>query len=180
MLERPIRVAAEPPALPAIRLGGSGARTEQQALRLLIASEEWRKRAAESLRPEWFESTAHRQLFEALVQVRDPGLASMPDTLSEPLRALWPQIATTDVPLDFTAQANLFAAASRRLEARPELRAWRQLNDRIGRATGPEKAALMAEKDRVARALQQRFPEEFRMYGFQSSRRAARRSAPDG
>ena len=179
VIERTSRQPASTPSAAPVMRGGSGARTEQQLLRLLIASEDWRKRAAESLRPDWFESAAHRQLFESLIAMREPGVAPPPAALPEPLLLLWQRIATTDVPLDYTAQANLFAAAGRRLEARPELRAWRQLNDRIVRAAGTEKAALLAEKDSVARALQQRFPDEFRMYGFQTGRRTARRAAPD-
>jgi DNA primase len=159
---------------------GGGGRTEQQLLRLLIANEEWRSRAAELVQPEWFESPAHRELFEALLGSREAGFAQPPATLSDPLRALWQRIAATDVPLDPAGQANLFEAASRKLEARPQLRAWRQLNDRIKRATGPDQAALLAQKDAVARALQQKFPEEFRLFGFQPARRPARRPAPDG
>ena len=84
------------------------------------------------------------------------------------------------MPLDPAGQANLFEAASRKLEARPQLRAWRQLNDRIKGATGSEQAVLLAQKDSVARALQQKFPEEFRLFGFQLGRRAVRRPATDG
>jgi len=112
--------------------------------------------------------------------VREPGFAQPPATLSVPLCELWQRIAATDVPLDPAGQANLFEAASRKLEARPQLRAWRQLNERIKRATGAEKATLLAQKDTVARALQQKFPEEFRLFGFQLARRAVRRSATDG
>ncbi len=158
---------------------GGGGRTEQQLLRLLIANEEWRARAADLLRPDWFEVPAHRELFEVLLGVPATGFAQPPATLAEPLAALWQRIAATDVPLDPTGQANLFEAASRKLEARPQLRAWRQLNDRIKRAAGAEKAALLAQKDAVARTLQQQFPEEFRLFGFQPARRAGRRPAPD-
>ncbi len=170
--------AAGGPATPSPR--GGGARTEQQVLRLLIANDEWRGRASELLRPEWFESPAHRELFEALLGVREPGFAQPPATLSVPLCELWQRIAATDVPLDPAGQANLFEAASRKLEARPQLRAWKQLNERIKRASGAEKSALLAEKDAVARALQQKFPEEFRLFGFQLARRAVRRSTTDG
>lgn len=159
---------------------GRGGRTEQQLLRLLIANEEWRSRGAGMLRPEWFESAAHRELFEALLGARDAGFAPPPASLSAPLRELWQRIAATDVPLDPAGQANLFEAASRKLEARPEFGAWHQLSDRIQRATGTEKAALLVQKDAEARRLQQKYPEEFRMAGFQRARRAVRRPAADG
>jgi len=176
----PVGRDAGPSTMVAQGSRGGGGRTEQQVLRLLIANDEWRRRATELLKPEWFETAAHRELFEALLAVREPGFAQPPATLSVPLCELWQRIAATDVPLDPAGQANLFEAASRKLEARPQLRAWRQLNERIKRATGAEKATLLAQKDTVARALQQKFPEEFRLFGFQLARRAVRRSATDG
>ncbi len=169
-----------PSAMAAQGARGGGGRTEQQVLRLLIANDEWRGRAPELLKPEWFEVPAHRALFEVLLAVREPGFAQPPATLPVPLVELWQRIAATDVPLDPAGQGNLFEAASRKLEARPQLRAWRQLNERITRATGAEKATLLAQKDTVARALQQKFPEEFRLFGFQLGRRTVRRSAADG
>ncbi|MBL8976874.1 MAG: DNA primase [Gemmatimonadetes bacterium] len=165
------------PAEPARR---AGARTEVQLLRLMIQTEEWRHRAHEELQPEWFESPGHRPLFEILLGLTEAGVAVPPEELSEPLRALWQRVAATDVPLDLTGQANLFAAGARKLEARPALRAWRQLNERIQAAEGAEKSALLAEKDRQTRALQQKYPEEFRTQGYQLGRRAARRPAPPG
>lgn len=167
------RRTAEPPR----RTGG---RTEVQLLRLMIQTEEWRHRAHEELQPEWFESPGHRPLFEILLGIAEAGVAVPPEELSEPLRALWQRVAATDVPLDLTGQANLFAAGARKLEARPALRTWRQLNERIQAAEGVEKSALLAEKDRQTRELQQKYPEEFRTQGYQPGRRAARRPAPPG
>ncbi len=158
---------------------GAGGRTEIQLLRLMIQNEEWRHRAHEELHPEWFEGPGHRPLFQTLLALEEPGLALPPAELSEPLRALWQRVGATDVPLDLASQANLFAAAARRLESRPAFRAWRQLSERIDAAEGAEKASLLAEKDRQTRELQQRYPEEFRTYGFQA-RRAARRPASGG
>ena len=146
----------------------------------MIQTGEWRHRAHEELQPEWFESRGHRPLFEILLGLTEAGVAVPPEELSEPLRALWQRVAATDVPLDLTGQANLFAAGARKLEARPALRAWRQLNERIHAAEGAEKSALLAEKDRQTRELQQKYPEEFRTQGFQFGRRGSRRPAPPG
>ena len=137
-------------------------------------------RAHEELHPEWFESTASRMLFDVLLGLGEPGVALPPEGLADPLRQLWDRVAGTDVPLDQAGQANLFAGAARRLEARPAFRAWRALNERIRVAPEAERPALMAEKDRQTRELQQRYPEEFRTQGFQFTRRGSRRPAPPG
>ncbi len=146
----------------------------------MIQTQEWRHRAHEDLQPEWFESPGHRPLFELLLGLPEAGVAVPPEELSEPLRALWQRVAATDVPLDLTGQANLFAAAARKLESRPAFRTWRQLNERIYAAESAEKSALLAEKDRQGRELQQKYPEEFRTQGFHLGRRAVRRPAPPG
>ena len=180
--EPPGRRAAEPPPRRTAEPAGprSGARTEVQLLRLMIQSEEWRHRAHEELHPEWFESTANRMLFDVLLGLSEPGVALPPDGLPDALRQLWERVAGTDVPLDQAGQANLFAGAARRLEARPAFRVWRQLNERIRGASDAERPALMAEKDRQARELRERYPEEYRTQGFQLARRNVRRSAPPG
>ncbi len=156
----------------------AGSRAEQQVLRLMLASEEWRARAAEVVTPEWFEHPTVRQLFELLGTNREPGTATPPPDLAAPLAGLWQRLASVELPLDYTGQANLFAGATRRLEARPHLRRYRQLTEWIRDAGPAERPELAAEKNRMARELQTRFPEEFRTYGYQVGRRA-RRPAPD-
>jgi DNA primase len=179
------RRAAEPSSLPPEAAGPRGAparvvgsRAEQQLLRLMLASEEWRARGAEVVQPEWFEHPVVRQLFELLAANRDPGPVPPPD-LSAPLAGLWQRLSTVELPLDFTGQANLFAGATRRLEARPHLRRYRQLTEWIRDAGPVDRPGLVAEKNRMARELQARFPEEFRTYGYQVGRRGGRRSLPN-
>ncbi len=169
--EPPSRRTAEPPR---------GGRTEQSVLRLLLLNEEWRARAGEALKAEWFETPAYRELFQLLRTQHEPGVAIPPADLSDPLRAHWERIAATDVPLDFAGQADLFAAAARRLEARPAFRVWRQLNEQIREASASDQTALVAEKDRLARELQQKYPDEFRTFGYQRGRRVQHRRTPDG
>ncbi len=159
----------------------AGGRTEVQLLRLMMQSEEWRHRAHEELHPEWFELPGHRPLFEVLLALAEPGVALPPEGVSDALRQLWDRVAATDVPLDQASQANLFAAAARRLESRPAFRAWWQLNARIQSAPeGAERNALAAEKARLARELKDKYPEEFRTHGYLLARRGARRAAPPG
>jgi DNA primase len=166
----PSRVVAARPA---------GSRAEQQVLRLMLASEEWRGRAGEVLRPEWFEHPVVRQLFTLLLPLREPGPAVPPPDLPAPLAALWQRLAATELPLDFNGQANLFAGATRRLEARPHLRRYRQLTEWIRDAGPEERPGLVAEKNRMAGELRTRFAEEFRAYGYQPGRRSSRRSLPN-
>lgn len=151
-----------------------GARAEQQVLRLMLASEEWRARAAEVVKPEWFEHPAVRRLYELLAADREAGAAVPPPELEPTLAALWQRLLAVELPLDYTGQANQFAGATRRLEARPHIRAYRTLAERIRTATTAEMPALVAEKNAMHRELLTRYPEEFRVYGFNAGRRRAR------
>ncbi|HEY7683354.1 MAG TPA: DNA primase [Gemmatimonadales bacterium] len=166
--------AAEPPSSSGSPARKAGSRTEQQMLRLLITDNEWRSRWRESMQTEWFQTPSYRALAEVLLTLREPGVAVPPETLSDAMRAEWLRLASSDIPLDYTGQANLFAAASRKLEARSEFQTWRELNERIRQATGAEKSALLALKDQKARELKLKYPEEFRTLGFQATRRGRR------
>jgi hypothetical protein len=117
-----------------------------------------------------------RQLFEQLAAIRTTGPAAPPPDLAEPIAGMWQRLAAVELPLDYTGQANLFAGATRRLEARPHLRRYGQLSERIRQAGPEEMQQLVAEKNQMYRDLQARFPEEFRIYGYHVGRRRPRRS----
>ena len=153
---------------------GEGSRAEQQVLRLMLVSDEWRARAAEVVKPEWFAHPMVRRLFELLAADREPGPAVPPPELEPTLAALWSRLQAIELPLDYNGQANQFAGATRRLEARPHLRRYRQLTERIRSATSEEMPALVAEKNAMHRDLLANYPEEFRVYGFNASRRRSR------
>jgi DNA primase len=153
---------------------GEGTRAEQQVLRLMLLSDEWRARAAEVVKPEWFGHPMVRRLFELLTADREPGPAVPPPELEPTLAALWSRLQAVELPLDYNGQANQFAGATRRLEARPHLRRYRQLTERIRSATSEEMPALVAEKNAMHRDLLANYPEEFRVYGFNASRRRSR------
>lgn len=154
----------------------AGSKAEQQILRLMLASEEWRARAAEVVRTEWFEHPLVRQLFELLGANREPGPALPPPDLAPPVAGMWQRLGAIELPLDYNGQANLFAGATRRLEARPHLRRYRQLTEWIREASPADRPALEEEKYRMAQELRTSFPEEFRTYGYQLGRRGTRRS----
>jgi len=166
-------------AEPSFALRTAGSKAEQQVLRLMLASDEWRARAGEVIQAEWFEHPVVRKLFEILRDLPGAGAAQPPADLPEPVQGLWQRLSAGERPLDFTGQANLFAGASRRLEARPHFKHYRELTEQIRLADSGVRPALVAEKNRMARELQERFPEEFRTYGYQLTRRGARRPAPD-
>ncbi len=153
---------------------GEGSKADQEVLRLMLASDEWRARAAEVVQPEWFIHPAVRRLFELLATDRSPGAAVPPPDLDPTLAGLWQRLQAIELPLDYTGQSNQFAGATRRLEARPALRTYRQLNERIRSATSEELPALVAAKNAMHKELAARYPEEFRIYGFNASRRRAR------
>ncbi len=154
------------------------AHPEKLILRLMVASEEWRSRAGEVVQAEWFDHPVVRDLFTRLLLVSDAGPAVPPPDLAGPVVRLWQSLLQLGVPEDYRAQANDFAGASRRLEARPVLRRYRQLTDHIRAAPSAERDALSNEKSAVLRDLQARFPEELRTFGFHNLRRAPRRATP--
>lgn len=165
------------PAQPQVK-ANPGAKAEQQVLRLMLASEEWRARGAEVVHPDWFEHPLVRQFFQLLAAYREPGPAVPPPDVAPAIAGMWQRLSSVELPLDFTGQANLFAGATRRLEARPEVRRYEALMDRLTAATPEELPALMAEKNQLHKDLQARFPEEVRILGYRNRRRAQRSRSP--
>jgi DNA primase len=164
------RRVAEPPAVQRSALAAS----EKHVLRLMVASDEWRTRAGEVVQGEWFDHPASRELFARLRTVRAPGPAIPPPEVTGQVQRLWNALLQVAVPEDFRVQANDFAGATRRLEARQYFRNYYRMSDRISGATGEERTALNAEKARLRSELETRFPEEWRLEGFR--RRRVRRS----
>jgi hypothetical protein len=91
---------------------------------------------------------------------------------------MWQRLSAAELPLDYTGQANLFAGATRRLEAGPWLRRYEWLVGQIPTATTDELPALMAEKNQLHQSLQAKFPEELRILGYRNRRRVQRSRSP--
>lgn len=168
--QSPSRRAAEP----AVQRSAL-APMERHVLRLMVASDEWRGRATEIVQGEWFDHPASRELFALLRTVRETGAAVPPPEVTGLVARLWTALLQVAVPEDFRTQANDFAGATRRLEARQYFRAYHRMSERIASAEGEERTALNAEKARLRSELESRFPEEWRLEGFR--RRRARRSS---
>lgn len=156
----------------------SGSKAEQQVLRLMLASEEWRARGAEVVKPDWFEHPLVRQFFEMLAANREPGPALPPADVATPIAGMWQRLSSVELPLDYNGQANLFAGATRRLEARPYLRRYSALSEEILSAGSEQRQALMTEKNRLFKELQERFPEEVRILGYRNRRQSQRSRSP--
>jgi DNA primase len=162
---------AQPPAVQRSALSPS----EKHVLRLMIASDEWRSRAGEVVQADWFDHQASRELFDLLRTIREAGQVTPPDDLSGLPARLWRALLQLPVPDDFRTQANDFAGASRRLEARQHFRSYYRLSDRVAAASDEERTALNQEKAQVRADLETRFPEEWRLEGYR--RRRTRRSS---
>ena len=164
-------VAVRRDLAPPPELSSDGGRAELALLRLMVASAEWRERAAEGTPPEWFEQGPHRDLFEALRQLGGEGMAAIPEGTPPPLAALWSRL----MAVSGSASDDLvYEDACRVLEARPHFRRLDEITGRLDRTAGEEQAVLMREQLALNADLRKRFPEEFeRRYGWRRLRRRA-------
>lgn len=163
----PVRRDLAPPPEPA----SDGGRAELALLRLMVASAEWRERAAEGIPPEWFEQGLHRELFEALRQQGGEGMAAIPDGTAPSVAELWSRLMAVS---GGASDDLVYEDACRVLEARPHFRRLDELTGRLDRTAGEEQAVLMREQLALNADLRKRFPEEFeRRYGWRRLRRRA-------
>ncbi|HOX20519.1 MAG TPA: DNA primase [Gemmatimonadales bacterium] len=116
-------------ARPAPRRGRMGGVAEVELLRVLVASDDYRARAAHEVRREWFEEPLHRELFEALVADADLPATDLPARLSPAAQALWSDLRETGATLTDAVLDDHYASASEALEFRPLWRAYQLLTD---------------------------------------------------
>ncbi len=125
--------APEPrPALdarPVRKRGRMGGVAELELLRVLVASDEYRARAAHEVRRDWFEEPLHRELFEALVADVDLPAADLPGRLAPAAQALWSDLRETGATLTDAVLDDHYASASEALEFRPLWREYQLLTD---------------------------------------------------
>ena len=178
----PAREAAEPlRAVEGAAPRRDGARAELAILRLMVASAEWRERAAEGVPPDWFELPAHRELFEYLAHTRGEGPAPVPEGLAPEVSDRWGRLLALAAQTATEAQDSVFDGACRVLEARPHFRRLEQVTAQLARAQPPEQADLVREQMALNAELRRQFPEEFeRRYGWRRLRRRAGQRRGDG
>lgn len=139
------RVAAERPTA---RRGQMGSAAETELLRVLVASDDYRARAAREVPAGWFEEPLHREVFESLTS--EPGTAAgeVAERLSPAARALWSTLRESGATLTDAVLDDHYASASEALEFRPLWREYQRLTD------PGEKMARKKELDaKYARAL---------------------------
>ena len=157
---------------PRRRRCAAAGRAPSQLLRLLVASDEWRRRAPRGAaagvvrgRP------ATGSCSTRCCATSDPGLGGAAGGAVAAARGRCGAGGGNRCPDSICRAGQSLRRRLAPARGAPALRAWRQLNERIRAADAAEQVALLAEKDRRTRELQQKYPDEFRTYGFQLGRR---------
>ena len=111
-----------------------GVRAEEELLRVLVRSPEWRARARELMRPEHFDLPAHRELFEALMGLPPNEPASqLPPSLSHAAQLKWISVREAAERLAGADVDATFTATTAALLSRPERREIDRIVDPIER-----------------------------------------------
>ncbi len=134
---------------PVARRGRMGSVAEAELLRVLVASDEYRARAAHEVRADWFEEALHRELFDALTG--EPGIpaSDLAARLSPAAQGLWSTLRESGTALSDAVLDDHYASASEALEFRPLFREYQQLTD-------------PAEKMKRKKALEAKYPRALR------------------
>ena len=142
----PRRAAPDRPQ--AARRGQMGGAAESELLRVLVASDDYRARAAREVPVDWFEEPLHREVFEALTRAPAAAPGDVAEGLSPAARAVWSALRESGTTLTDAVLDDHYASASEALEFRPLWREYQRLTD------PGEKMARKKELDaKYARAL---------------------------
>jgi DNA primase len=137
-----------PAERPAARRGQMGSAAEAELLRVLVASDAYRARAAKEVPGGWFEDPIHREVFEALTGEAGAAPGEVAERLSPAGRAVWSALRESGATLTDPVLDDHYASASEALEFRPLWREYQRLTD------PGEKMARKKELDaKYARAL---------------------------
>ncbi|HEU4829594.1 MAG TPA: DNA primase [Gemmatimonadales bacterium] len=113
---------------------GDGIRAEEELLRVIVRSPEWRERARELMRPEHFDHPAHRELFEALMALPPNEAATqLPPSLGHAAQLKWISVREAAERLTGADADATFTATSAVLLSRPERREIDRIVDPIER-----------------------------------------------
>jgi hypothetical protein len=106
-----------------------GGVAEVELLRVLVASNDYRARAAQEVRREWFEVPLHLEVFDALTAEPAASVADLAERLSPPAMALWGELREASGTLTEAVLDDHYASASEALEFRPHWREYQKLTD---------------------------------------------------
>ncbi|MEZ4412374.1 MAG: DNA primase [Gemmatimonadales bacterium] len=123
------RHPAPSPRVPARRVSRMGGVAEVELLRVLVASDEYRARAAHEVRREWFEVPVHQELFDALTAEPQLPAADLAGRLTPPAMVLWSELREAGGTLTDLVLDDHYASASEALEFRPHWREYQKLTD---------------------------------------------------
>jgi DNA primase len=169
--------APRPAAAPGRRRDGAGA--ERQLLSVLLSSPDGLVQARETVSETWFEVTAYRAIYSLLLAHGvDPGMIA--EHLPEGSQALWTDLLRRAGELAGQQVDQIYVGACQLLEARPHLRAYDELMERLRAAPPAEQAALADEKQRHMDELKRRFPDAWQRHNVRSRANlaATRRPSP--
>jgi DNA primase len=123
-----------PPAVDVPPAEADGVRAEEELLRVLVRSPEWRERARELIRPEHFDLPAHRELYEALMALPPHEPAShLPPSLGHAAQLKWISVREAAERLAGADVDATFTATTAALLSRPERREIDRIVDPIER-----------------------------------------------
>ena len=132
-------------------------------MRVLMKEQGWLARAATEVPPEWFETAALREVYEALRRSpENAGSGIFLEQLSPEARRAWAWLNGLEAKYGSPEPDATYVAAIRALEVRPlrrQLAALRRRGDG-GELTSEEFETLVRERQRLTREISSRFPEE--------------------
>ena len=152
---RPVRVARRR------RTEDLGA--ERDLLRVLMKEPAWLARAAAEVPAEWFETSALREVYEALRRSpENVGSGIFLEQLSPDARRAWAWLGGLEPKYGVPDADRTYVDACRALEARPLRRQLAALarKTREGRMTEEEYESVIRERQRLTREILSRYPEE--------------------
>jgi DNA primase len=152
---RPVRVARRR------RTEDLGA--ERDLLRVLMKEPAWLARAAAEVPAEWFETSALREVYEALRRSpENVGSGIFLEQLSPDARRAWAWLGGLEPKYGVPDADRTYVDACRALEVRPLRRQLAALarKTREGRMTEEEYESVIRERQRLTREILSRYPEE--------------------
>jgi DNA primase len=155
--------ARSKPVRAVVRRRAEDLSAERDLLRVLMREPAWLARAATEVPAEWFETTALREVYEALRRSpENAGSGIFLEQLSAQGRRAWAWLNSWEAKYGAPEPDVTYVAACRALEARPLRRQLAALKRKTTEAalTSEEFETLVRERQRLTREIFSRYPEE--------------------